>query len=285
MGEITKWSPGEVAEKILDLAQDNIVANAFLEFLTTNQYTISNIFEKYPRLLDYRGEMIEQDFIGIYSGCEDNFLDKFPSFYTKKILAYATQYRPDIMKKTNNFPVNDDDLRALIVLTLLLPPSNSSRKNNGGKGKGSSKKKLQKKDNENIPNAEVPNPHLIKILPEGTNLPHTEKTLRTEANGNIQPYIMCIRGQQRATFFVQGDGWFLNLPHRATSIAAFDLLFKLYQVLHVSYPPSLLNFYNFIESFVYEINVQPSSIVSSLHINIYNAEVGEPSNREENNIY
>ncbi|XP_071626753.1 uncharacterized protein [Temnothorax longispinosus] len=107
--------------------------------------------------------MIEQDFIGIYSGCEDNFLGKFPSFYTKKILAYATQYRPDIMKKTNNFPVNDDDLRALIVLTLLLPPSNSSRKNNGGKGKGSSKKKLQKKDNENIPNAEVPNPHLIKF--------------------------------------------------------------------------------------------------------------------------
>ncbi|XP_077277299.1 uncharacterized protein LOC143905637 isoform X2 [Temnothorax americanus] len=105
--------------------------------------TISNIFEKYPRLLNYRGEMIEQDFIGIYSGCENNFLGKFPSFYTKKILAYATQYKPDIINKTNNFPVNDDDLRALIVLTLLLPPSNSSQKNNGGKSKGSSKKKEQ----------------------------------------------------------------------------------------------------------------------------------------------
>lgn len=66
------------------------------------------------------------------------------------------------------------------------------------------------------------------ILQEGTNLPYTEKHLRTEANGNMQPYIMCIRGQQRTTFFVQGDGWFFDLPHRATSIAAFDLLFKLY---------------------------------------------------------
>ncbi|EZA48716.1 hypothetical protein X777_12874 [Ooceraea biroi] len=57
----------------------------------------------------------------------------------------------------------------------------------------------------------------------------------------MQPYIMCIRDQQRNIFFVQGDGWFFRIPNQATSITAFDLLFKLYQVLHVSYPPSLLN--------------------------------------------
>ncbi|XP_036138784.1 uncharacterized protein LOC118644388 isoform X3 [Monomorium pharaonis] len=252
------------------------------QWIISSGPVISNIFEKYPRLLDYNGEMIEQDFNIIYPNCEDNFLAKFPSYYTTKILGYIIKYRPDIMKKTNNLPVNDDALRALIALTLLLPPSNSLKKINadGPKNKG---KKLQKRDKENILNTitEVPNPHLIKIFPEGTNLPYTEQNLRTETDGNVQPYIMCILGQEKNTFFVQGDGWFFMLPHRATPIAAFDLLFKLYQVLHVSYPLSLLNFYNFIESFIYLINVNPSNTVSSLHINICNvvedAEVGEPS--------
>jgi hypothetical protein len=88
----------------------------------------------------------------------------------------------------------------------------------------------------------------------------------------MQPYIMCIRGQQTTTFFVQGDGWFLELPHRATLVAAFDLLFKTYQILHISYPVSLLHFFNFIESFIYEIDVNPLNTVSSLHINICNVE-------------
>lgn len=91
---------------------------------------------------------------------------------------------------------------------------------------------------------------------------------------------MCIRGQERTTFFVQGDGWFFTLPSQVTPIAAFDLLFKLYQVLHVSYPPSLINFYNFIENFIYRINENPSNTASSLHINICNVEVDE-SGKEE----
>ena len=91
----------------------------------------------------------------------------------------------------------------------------------------------------------------------------------------MQPYIMCIQGQEKTTFFIQGDGWFFTLPHRATPITAFDFLFKLYQMLDVLYPSSLLNFYNFLESFVYKMRVNPSSIVSSLHINICNMENGE----------
>lgn len=120
----------------------------------------------------------------------------------------------------------------------------------------------------------------IFLLLEGTSLLYTERNMRVEANDNVQPYIMCVRGQQITTFFVQGDGWIFSLPHRATSVVAFDL-FKLYQVLYVSYPPSLLNFYNFIESFIYEINVNPSSTVSSLHINICNVKVEELSSRVE----
>lgn len=174
---------------------------------------------------------------------------------------------------------------------------------------------MRKKGSErNIPiwNAEVPNPLLIKFVPvyisafsclqifvcmiqeifdrvllyivilqEGTNLPYTENQIRTEAKKNVQPYIICMHGPQVTTFFVQGDGWFTTLPHRITPLAAFDFLFKLYHVLHVSYPSSLSNFYNFIASFIYELKVKPSSISSSLYVNICNVEVTELSIMEQ----
>ncbi|XP_011872595.1 PREDICTED: uncharacterized protein LOC105564661 isoform X2 [Vollenhovia emeryi] len=99
-----------------------------------------------PRLLhEAHTVIVEQDFIGIYPDYRDNFLATFPFFRAKNILSYATEYRPDITKKTNDLPVNDDTLRALIVLSLLLLPSNSTKKNSREKGRGNnSRKKLQK---------------------------------------------------------------------------------------------------------------------------------------------
>ncbi|XP_018314274.1 uncharacterized protein [Mycetomoellerius zeteki] len=88
-----------------------------------------------------------------------------------------------------------DAFRALIVLSLLLPPLNYSRKRVQSK-KNNGRKKLQSKKSTHITtSAEVPNPDLIKILPEGTNLPYTKKNIRAEAKGNIQPCIMRIQGQ------------------------------------------------------------------------------------------
>ncbi|KAL0104032.1 hypothetical protein PUN28_017016 [Cardiocondyla obscurior] len=243
------------------------------QWIINTGLNISNIFKKYLRLLDYNGEMIELDFDAIYPTCGDNFLAKFPSFYIKHILCYIEQCRADIKKKIDiSLPINNDGLRALIALTLLLPPANSFRKNNGKgcKGKG---KILQNKDN--LIYTEVPNPQLLRIFPEGTSLPYTETRIRSEATTNVQPYIMCIQGQEKVSYFVQGDGFFFDFQKEGTLIAAFDFLFKLYQVLHISYPSSFLNFYNFIDSFIYKINSKPSNIASSLHINICN--VGESS--------
>ncbi|XP_070526384.1 uncharacterized protein [Cardiocondyla obscurior] len=214
------------------------------QWIINTGLNISNIFKKYLRLLDYNGEMVslKLDF-AVLSNC----------------FMYV------------------DGLRALIALTLLLPPANSFRKNNGKgcKGKG---KILQNKDN--LIYTEVPNPQLLRIFPynvlqEGTSLPYTETRIRSEATTNVQPYIMCIQGQEKVSYFVQGDGFFFDFQKEGTLIAAFDFLFKLYQVLHISYPSSFLNFYNFIDSFIYKINSKPSNIASSLHINICN--VGESS--------
>lgn len=74
---------------------------------------------------------IEQDFNAIYPDCEDNFLAKFPSFYTNKILGYIAKCRPDIMKKTDNLPVNDGEYFKInyfyLLLNLFIDQDNSKK--------------------------------------------------------------------------------------------------------------------------------------------------------------
>lgn len=94
-----------------------------------------------------------------------------------------------------------------------------------------------------------------------------------KSNMNVQPYIICVRGQKNETFFVQGDEWFLSGHDKNNPIVAFDLLFKSYYVLNLSYPTSLLNFYNFMECYIHNIVSQSQGIVSSVHINIANAKL------------
>lgn len=82
---------------------------------------------------------------------------------------------------------------------------------------------------------------------------------------------MWVKGQDKATGFVQGDGWFMIPPDTMKyPIAAFDMLFKLYHVLQVCYPTTLKNFFNFLETYIYRTGTRPLSSVSSLHINISN---------------
>lgn len=97
-------------------------------WITEKRPTISEIFEKYPRLSDYKGEMvrnisnanydnyvniwvcltvdhwlkIDMEFENMFEGATNNFLAKFPSYYTPRILAYSSFHRPDLYKLTSN---------------------------------------------------------------------------------------------------------------------------------------------------------------------------------------
>ena len=92
----------------------------------------------------------------------------------------------------------------------------------------------------------------------------------TSARTNVQPYIICTKGQSSIhSFFVQGDGWFIK-PHNSNSVVAFDLLFKTFFVLNLSYPIGLQNFYNFIEVYVYDLGKKANGVAASLHVNLCN---------------
>ena len=95
---------------------------------------------------------------------------------------------------------------------------------------------------------------------------------------NIQPYLMLVKGQEKTSCFIQGDGWFLA-PPLSSPVPAFDLLFKIYYVFNLQFPTSLINFFNFLANYVYGIDPIFTNSVSSLHININNFEhmSSEPS--------
>ena len=113
---------------------------------------------------------------------------------------------------------------------------------------------------------------------EGTNLPQSVKDGCAGVSTNIQPYIVCVKGQNNHnSFFIQGDGWFVK-PHNCNPVTAFDLLFKAYFVLNLCYPRELNNFYNFIEAYVYDLGKKSRGVVASLHINLSNLKLDKSCN-------
>lgn len=94
----------------------------------------------------------------------------------------------------------------------------------------------------------------VKKIPQGT-------------KQNVQPYLMTVSGQGCKSSFIEGDGWIINVNDDGNQVASFDLLFKLYYILNLEWPESLRNF---LESYVYDMDVKPFNIVSSVHTNIFN---------------
>lgn len=60
---------------------------------------------------------------------------------------------------------------------------------------------------------------------------------------------------------------------KADPIVAFDLLYKFYYVFNVRYPENVINFYNFIDYYIFKIVKSTKSVVTSLHVNISNIKI------------
>lgn len=86
--------------------------------------SISQVFDQYPRLLDFNGEMvmiyslqkflpfiticvflllqISSDFENLFPKANDKFLSDFPGFYAPRILGYVKKYRPALLKTSQS---------------------------------------------------------------------------------------------------------------------------------------------------------------------------------------
>ncbi|XP_043481276.1 uncharacterized protein LOC122510577 isoform X2 [Leptopilina heterotoma] len=220
-------------------------------WITKENLTICQIFAMYPRLIDYKGEMIENDFKMIFQGVEDNFIKKFPSYYCPRILAYAKINSVSVYKRFKH----------------ISNYSNSTRIKKSVKDK-SKKMRLNPDDDDDLVEENMDQTSfLLQVVSEGTSLSHFIAEFRKKSKANVQPYIICVKGQNRESYFLQGDGWIIKTFDETCAVSAFDLLFKLYFVLNVCYPSGLLNFYNFMEQFIYKMpGTKVRNVVRSLHI-------------------
>ncbi|XP_057323486.1 uncharacterized protein LOC130670103 isoform X5 [Microplitis mediator] len=275
--------PTEINKKqIISYLKDT--RNFRRDWIRSTNPSITEIFEMYPRLIDYNGEMINLEFEALFPKQADNFLSKFPTIYTPKILAYTKKYRP-VLYKASSY-IGDNDLRALLVLVELLPVCNSVKTPKGkGKGKGKGRKRQVNEDNEKEEplKLDFPNQYLLRLEPEGTNLDQLVSSVTAQSKMSVQPYLVAVSGQSRDCTFINGDGWFISVKDKGNRVISFDVLYKIFYVLNVEYPHSLRNFYNFMDFYVYGMDVHPYSVVSSVHVNIINININDGSEDDDDN--
>ncbi|XP_035998836.1 uncharacterized protein LOC118564540 [Fundulus heteroclitus] len=190
--------------------------------MVNDEKKAANVFSVFPRFLDTPG-LIEQDFRLLFGeGTANKFLEKWP-----------TSLKSKVIKESHGLvPTNE-------LLNLLRNAELAAEAENGRKrpGKMSASQAVD---------------HLIRFLKVGTSVQlHLDKiTHRT------QPYLLAQGSIQSSihTFFIVIDNY--AIPCKATcSVGALDELFKAHYVFGTSYSAPLTNFFTFLQTTVYNINV------------------------------
>ncbi|XP_014866019.1 PREDICTED: uncharacterized protein LOC106932058 [Poecilia mexicana] len=196
----------------------------------------SSIFLDFPRFLDIGGLFGE--------AIAAKFLEKWPTVYKQKVLEQSrglTQ-SDDLQNLLHNAEGTtevengwDSDMSSILILVHLLPPSPHGRKRPG---------KLS---------ARQASEHLVKFVKTGTSIQgHLDGIAERR-----QPYLLAV-GTQRSVihkYFIVIDKYIVPCKSPG-SLACFDELFKAHFVFGTSYDHDLVNVYNFLQTAIYEIDVE-----------------------------
>ncbi|CAL1688663.1 unnamed protein product [Lasius platythorax] len=199
--------------------------NRHTEIKSSESITVSDVLKKYPRLKNYEGEMIDNEFRDIFEG-HDVLLARFPTHFAPRIIAHCKNVAPHLLEELTDFDIN---LKAIAILPELLPPPNHS----------------------NVRKAQANEDINAKAVERGS----LQK----------QPFLLCCTNmdQRKGPFFIQVETHLF--PVGNNPLRAFDRLFKLHYMFDIHYAASLLNFYNFFESIVYNGLNTPKSCCDSLN--------------------
>lgn len=147
----------------------------------------------------------------------------------------------------------DSDLAAILLLVHLLPPT----------AKGKKTGKISATEAADL---------VIKFMKVGTSM-----TTFLPRVGLAQPFLLCVGEKKRSI-----QKFYIILDQKAipcmtqTAVAAFDELFKAHFVFALSYDEALVNFYTFIQTTVYGIDVdtaKESPRVKEIRVRLNNSEV------------
>ncbi|XP_062309209.1 uncharacterized protein LOC134038860 isoform X1 [Osmerus eperlanus] len=202
--------------------------------------TASTVLDLFPRFLDTPG-LIDQDFNMLFGDeVTGKFLAKWPTFFKPRIIAECKNLPQSVhvddlllsAQQESDDGVWDCEVAAICLLLHLLPPTS----------KGKKSAKISATD------AAV---RLVKFLKVGRSM----ETFLKET-GPAQPFLLCV-GERKNSI----QNFYIILDQKAipsktqTGVAAFDELFKAHFAFAVSYDEALCNFYTFIQTTVYGIDV------------------------------
>ncbi|KAG9261779.1 hypothetical protein AMEX_G430 [Astyanax mexicanus] len=201
-----------------------------------------SVLDNFPRFLDIPG-LIDQDFAMMFGDeVSSRFLAKWPTFFKPRVISDCrtlapNQYAEELLSAIEPQPEDiygwDSDMSAILLLLHLLPPTARGQKKTA-----------------KISSAQAAN-HLVRYIPEGASL-----TTFLERAETKQPFLLCIGEQKNKIlkFYIIIDQ--KAVPCKAqTSVAAFDELFKAHYVFSLSYDEALSNFYTFVQTTVYNIDI------------------------------
>ncbi|XP_055749445.1 uncharacterized protein LOC129830770 isoform X1 [Salvelinus fontinalis] len=223
----------------------------------------STVLDVFPRFLDTTG-LINQDFTRLFGEVvSGTFMTKWPTFFKPRVIADCktlpfSEPVEDLLSSAQH-ESNDygweSDLAAILLLLHLLPPTS----------KGPKTAKIRTSQAAD---------HLVRFMKVGTSMVTFLETVRYEQ----QPFLLCVgeRKNSLQKFYIVVDQ--KAIPCKAqTSVAAFDELFKAHYVFSVSYHEALCNFYTFIQTTVYGIDVgkaKESSRVKEIRVRLLNKDQG-----------
>nr|XP_055043442.1 uncharacterized protein LOC129430313 isoform X2 [Misgurnus anguillicaudatus] len=201
----------------------------------------TDVFKTFPRFLDVKG-LLNQDFLLLF-GAEtaSKMLEKWDTSFKPKVIKEAknltqTSELCRLLKAAEKLAENnetdwDSDIASVLLLLYLLPPTAGRKR--------------------------------TKISPSDAvdKMVHFHKSCCSineyvqEREGK-QPYILAVGRTQKTidTFYIAIDKQ-LILCQATSSLGAFDELFKSHYVFNLSYDESLVHFYTFLQTTVYNIDV------------------------------
>ncbi|XP_029632352.1 uncharacterized protein LOC115208432 [Salmo trutta] len=207
----------------------------------------ADAFSVFPRVLDIPG-LIEQDFRLLFGEATANkFLEKWPTTFKGKVMKESHGLTPttellELMRNAESAVENengwDSDMVAILLLLHLLPPAAQGRKKPGQMSA------CQGVD------------QLIKFQKVGTSVQQHMDSITQSS----QPYLLALGSTKSSihSYFVVIDKH--AVPCKATaSVGAFDKLFdklfKAHFVFGTSYSSCLSNFFTFVQTTIYKIDI------------------------------
>ncbi|XP_045572381.1 uncharacterized protein isoform X6 [Salmo salar] len=223
----------------------------------------STVLDVFPRFLDTTG-LINQDFTRLFGEVvSGTFMAKWPTFFKPRVIADCktlpfSEPVEDLLtsaqQESNDYGW-ESDLAAILLLLHLLPPTS----------KGPKTAKIRTSQAAD---------HLVRFMKVGTSMVTFLETVRHEQ----QPFLLCVGERKNSIqkFYIVVDQKAIPCKTQ-TSVAAFDELFKAHYVFSVSYHEALCNFYTFIQTTVYGIDVgkaKESSRVKEIRVRLLNKDQG-----------